>query len=96
LTGGSAAVRVIVTDSKNEIIAGRGSVQIELMGPGHQSQTLFTGHTNRRGTTEAQFRFPSGPVGSYQLRYRVETPKGSTEFAQAVRLEDKVSILLTP
>jgi uncharacterized protein YfaS (alpha-2-macroglobulin family) len=95
LTGGSAAVRVIVTDSKNEIIAGRGSVEIELVGPGHKSQTLFTGHTNRRGTTEAQFRFPSGIVGSYQLRYRVETPIGSTEFAQAVRLEDKVSILLT-
>ena len=31
LTGGQAAVRVIVTDSKNEIIAGRGSVRIELL-----------------------------------------------------------------
>jgi uncharacterized protein YfaS (alpha-2-macroglobulin family) len=95
LTGGQAAVRVIVTDSKNEIIPGRGSVEIELIGPGHKPQMLFTGHTNRRGTTEAQFRFPSGLVGSYQLRYRVETPIGSTEFAQIVRLEDKVSILLT-
>ena len=50
---------------------------------------------NRRGTTEAQFRFPAGLVGNYQLHYVVDTPIGSTEFTQAVRLEDKVSILLT-
>jgi len=95
LSGGPAAVRVIVTDSKNEIVAGRGSLEIELLGPGEKSRTLFTGRTNRRGTAEAQFRFPAGLVGSYQLRYRVETPIGSTEFSQSVRLEDKVSILLT-
>ena len=29
------------------------------------------------------------------MRYVVDTPIGSTEFTQAVRLEDKVSILLT-
>src|SRR5208282_1139156 len=34
-------------------------------------------------------------VGSYQLRYVVDTPIGSTEFTQTVRLENKVSILLT-
>jgi uncharacterized protein YfaS (alpha-2-macroglobulin family) len=95
LMGGSAAVRVIVTDSKNEVIAGRGSVQIDLLGRDEKSETLFTGRTNRGGTTEAQFRFPAGLAGSYQLRYRVETPIGSTKFEQAVRLEDKVSILLT-
>jgi uncharacterized protein YfaS (alpha-2-macroglobulin family) len=95
LTGGSAAVRVIVTDSKNEVIAGRGFIQIELLGHDDKSQVLFTGHTNRRGTTEAQFRFPAGLVGSYQLRYIVDTAIGSTEFTQPVRLEDKVSILLT-
>ncbi|MGA7593439.1 MAG: MG2 domain-containing protein [Candidatus Sulfotelmatobacter sp.] len=95
LTGGSAAVRVILTDSKNEVIGGRGSIQIALLGPDDKSQILFTGHTNRRGTTEAQFRFPAGLVGSYQLRYLVDTPIGSTEFTQPVRLEDKVSILLT-
>jgi uncharacterized protein YfaS (alpha-2-macroglobulin family) len=95
LTGGPAAVRVIVTDSKNEVIAGPGSVQVELLGPGEKSQILFKRRTNSRGTMEAQFRCPAGLVGSYQLRYRVETPIGSTEFAQTVRLEDKISILLT-
>jgi MG2 domain len=95
LTGGLAAVRVIVTDSKNEIIAGRGSVRIEFVVADEKPRQLFAGQLNRRGTTEAQFRFPAGLVGSYQLRYVVDTPIGSTEFTQAVRLDDKVSILLT-
>ena len=95
LAGGEAAVRVIVTDSRDEVITGRGSVRIELMLPDQKSQLLFAGGLNRRGTMEAQFRFPSGMVGSYQLRYVVDTPIGSTELVQAVRLEDKISILLT-
>ncbi len=95
LAGGEAAVRVIVTDSHDAVIAGRGSVQIDLLVPDQKSRLLFAGRLNRRGTTEAQFRFPSGVVGSYQLRYLVDTQIGSTEFTQPVRLEDKVSILLT-
>ena len=100
LSGGAAAVRLIVTDSKNEVIAGRASVKIELLGLDENSsrgkpRVLFTGKTNHRGTTEAQFRFPTGFVGSYQLRYVVDTPIGSTEYTQSIRLEDKVSILLT-
>jgi hypothetical protein len=95
LAGGEAAVRVIVTDSHDAIIAGRGTVKIEFVAADNQGSTLFTGHLNRRGTTEAQFRFPAGLVGDYQLRYVVDTPIGSTELTQPVRLEDKISILLT-
>ncbi len=95
LTGGPAAVRVIVTDSQNEVIAGPGSVRIELLAQDQKPRILFTGRLNRRGTTEAQFVFPAGLAGSYQLRYAVDTPIGSAEFSQAVRLEDKVSLLLT-
>jgi A-macroglobulin TED domain/Alpha-2-macroglobulin family/MG2 domain/A-macroglobulin receptor binding domain/Alpha-2-macroglobulin bait region domain/Carboxypeptidase regulatory-like domain len=95
LSGGRAAVRVIVTDSRNEVIAGPGTVRIEFLVPQHAPRVLFTGRLNRRGTTEAQFRFPTGLVGNEQLHYVVDTPIGSTEFTQAVRLEDKVSILLT-
>ncbi|HXB22382.1 MAG TPA: MG2 domain-containing protein, partial [Candidatus Solibacter sp.] len=95
LTGGQAAVRVIVTDSKNELISGSSSVRIELMSSEQKPRFLFSGKLNRRGTTEAQFRLPGGLVGNYQLRYVVDTPIGSTEFTQAVRLEDKVSILVT-
>ncbi len=95
LSGGQAAIRVIVTDSKNEAIAGSGSVRIELLVPDQKPRPLFTGRLNHRGTTEAQFQFPTGVVGNYQLRYVADTPIGSTEFTQSVRLEDKVSILLT-
>jgi hypothetical protein len=95
MSGGEAAVRVIVTDSHDAVIDGRGSVQIDLLVPEQKPRRLFSGGLNRRGTTESQFRFPAGVVGNYQLRYVVETPIGSTEFTQAVRLEDKISILLT-
>src|SRR5947207_7439050 len=95
LSGGPAAVRVIVTDSKNEAIAVAGTVRIELAVGEQKPRALYTGRLNRRGTTEAQFRFPAGVAGSQQLRYVVDTPIGSTEFTQAVRLEDNVCILLT-
>src|SRR6266566_4906701 len=95
LSGGAAAVRVIVTDSKNEAIAGAGTVRIELAVAEQKPRVLFTGLLNHRGTAEAQFRFPAGLTGSHQLRYVVDTPLGSTEYTQAVRLEDRVSILLT-
>src|SRR6476660_7347891 len=93
LSGGEAAVRIIVTDSQNETINGPGSVRVQLVGENLKAQLLFTGKLNRRGTTQAQFRFPSGLVGNYQLKYSVETEIGSTEFTQGVRLEDKASIL---
>jgi hypothetical protein len=93
--GGKAAVRVIVTDSENQPIVGQGSVQIELLEPGGKPQVLFQGGLNPRGTTEAQFRLPTGMIGAYQLHYVAETGIGTTEFSQNVRLEDKVSILLT-
>jgi uncharacterized protein YfaS (alpha-2-macroglobulin family) len=95
LSGGAAAVRVIVTDSKNEAIAGAGTVRIELAVAEQKPRVLFTGRLNHRGTAEAQFRFPAGLTGSRQLRYVVDTPIGSTEYTQGVQLEDKVSILLT-
>jgi len=100
IAGAEAAVRVIVEDSNDEVISGRGSVEIHLLEAGNEpaagkARTLFSGRLNHRGTTEAQFHFPAGMVGNYKLRYIAETPIGSTEFTQDVRLEDKVSILLT-
>jgi hypothetical protein len=95
LTGAAATVRVVATDSNNEPIAGASSVQIELVGPGMLNRVVFTGPLNRRGTTEARFRFPAGVAGGYSLRYVVDTPIGSIDFTQPVRLEDKVSILIT-
>jgi len=95
LSGGNAAVRVIVTDSGNQPIAGAATLQIEGSAPNQKPQPLFSGRLNARGTTQAEFRFPAGLTGAYSLRYAVETPIGSTEFMEQVRLEDKASILLT-
>jgi hypothetical protein len=95
LSGGTAAVRVVVIDWKSQPIAGAGSVRIELVRPGVANLTLFTGPLNQRGTADVQFRFPAGVTGSYSLHYVVDTQAGSTDFTQPVRLEDKVSILLT-
>ncbi len=95
LTGGAAAVRVIVTDTKNEPIAGNGSVRIELVDVGARPQVLYAGRLNGRGTTEAQFRFPAGVTGTHMLRYAVDTAIGGTEYTQQVRLEEKAAILLT-
>jgi uncharacterized protein YfaS (alpha-2-macroglobulin family) len=131
LTGVDAAVRVIATDSHNELIGGPGSVRIELMpnaaAPDNRSSdqqgeqpgkpnaapcganancvwpagntrpfVLYTGRLNQRGTTEAQLRFPKGLApGSYQLHYAVDTAIGATDYTQSVRVEDKISILLT-
>lgn len=95
LAGGSAAVRVIVTDSKNDVISGASALRIELRPAGQKTRVLFTGALNKRGTAEAQFRFPAGLVGTVPLVYDVDTPLGSTEYTQQVRLEDKVSVLLT-
>ena len=94
LAGGAAAVRLIVTDSKNDAIPGDSTARIELV-DGARPRLLFAGRLNRRGTAEAQFRFPAGLAGRYSLRYVVETPIGSTEIAQPVKLEAEAQILLT-
>jgi A-macroglobulin TED domain/Alpha-2-macroglobulin family/Carboxypeptidase regulatory-like domain/MG2 domain/A-macroglobulin receptor binding domain/Alpha-2-macroglobulin bait region domain len=95
LSGSKAAVRVIVTDTQNEAVAGRSSLRIELQVPGQVRRTLFTGQLNHHSTTEAQFQFPEGVAGNCELRYVVDTQLGSTEYQQTVRLQDKVGILLT-
>jgi uncharacterized protein YfaS (alpha-2-macroglobulin family) len=95
LSGSEAAIRLIVSDANNHDIAETGKLRIELLVPGKQPQTLFAGRLNRRGTVEANFRFPAGLTGKYDLRYTAETPIGSTEYTQAITLADKASILLT-
>ncbi|HWZ96751.1 MAG TPA: MG2 domain-containing protein [Candidatus Dormibacteraeota bacterium] len=95
LSGSRAAVRVIVSDSKGEVIPGRSSVRIDLETQGQERRKLFTGYLNHRNTTEAQFQFPEGLAGNYNLHYTVETSLGTTEYTQGIRLQDKVGILLT-
>jgi uncharacterized protein YfaS (alpha-2-macroglobulin family) len=95
IAGSHAAIRVLVSDSAHHLFGGESSVRIELLAPGHEPHSLFAGRVDRHGTVDAQFRFPAGLTGDCQLHYIAETPLGSAEFTQPVRLENKVSILLT-
>jgi len=94
LAGSEAAIRVIVSDANSDI-AETGMLHIELLIPNQSPRPLFSGRLNRRGTVEAQFRFPADLAGKYEMRYVAETPIGSTEFTQPIQLEEKASILLT-
>ena len=95
LSGGPAAVRIIVTDTDSHAIVGPGAVSIDLSPNGQPAQVLYKGNLNSRGTTEAQFSFPAKLVGTYPLHYVVDTAMGSAELTQQIRLEDKAQILLT-
>ncbi len=95
LAGSHAAIRVIVSDANNHDIVEPGTIRIELLIPDKTPRLLFSGKINKRGTIEAQFHFPAGLTGSYQLRFIADTPIGSTEFTQPVELKSKASILLT-
>ncbi len=93
--GSQAAVRVIVSDACHNDIAETGNLSIELLVPNQKSLALFSGHLNQRGTVEAQFHFPAGLMGNYEMRYVADTPAGSSEYLQPIQLADRSSILLT-
>src|SRR5262249_9118746 len=76
-------------------IAGPGSLRIEMTPANAPMRVLYTGRLNARGTADPEFRFPAGLTGNIALKYIVDTPLGSAEYTQNVRLEDKVSVLLT-
>ncbi|HEX5283286.1 MAG TPA: alpha-2-macroglobulin family protein [Bryocella sp.] len=94
LAGAPAALRVIVTDgTPNASLVTNGTVRIELAKGPHT--ILFTGKLDRRGSTNAEFRFPDRLNGETALRITAETPLGTAETVETIHLEDKVSILLT-
>jgi uncharacterized protein YfaS (alpha-2-macroglobulin family) len=95
LAGSRAAIRVIVSDANNNDIAEPGMMRIDLLAPHQNARPLFSGQINKRGTLEAQFRFPPGLTGRYQLHFVADTAIGSSEYTQPVELKKKASILLT-
>jgi hypothetical protein len=94
IVGSQAAIRVIVSEA-NSNLAQTGSLHIELLVPDKDARQLFSGPLNPRGTVEANFRFPAGLTGNYQLRFIADTPIGSAEYTQPIEIADKASILLT-
>ena len=96
LTGGAAAVRLIVTEGgRTRPWSLRGRCASNCSRQGQKPQALYTGRLNDRGTTGPISAFPRGLAGSYSLRYIAETAIGEAEHTQQIRLEDKASILLT-
>jgi hypothetical protein len=105
LAGSQAAIRIVVSDASQSDDAPSairtGTVRVELIVPTQSAEPtqkprpLFSGRLNRRGTLEAQFRFPAGLTGAAELHFIADTPIGSTEYTQSIHLDDKASILLT-
>ena len=94
LSGSQAAIRVIVSEANSNAVQ-TGTLLIDLLVPKREPLPLFSGRLNRRGTVEASLRFPAELTGSYDLRFAVDTPIGSTEYTEPIQLKDKASILLT-
>jgi hypothetical protein len=102
IAGAQAAMRVIVESASHDgaqVTVNQGTVRIDLIdpnhGPDHAPMLLFSGRLDRRGSVEAQFRFPAGLTGSFPVRFTAETPLGQVETTETVQLEDQVSVLLT-
>jgi uncharacterized protein YfaS (alpha-2-macroglobulin family) len=94
IAGSQAAIRVVVTEA-NSNATQTGSLRVELVVPNQKPSALFSGNLNRRGTVEANFRFPADLTGNYELRFSVDTAIGTAEYTQPIQLADKASILLT-
>ena len=102
IAGAQAAMRVIVAHASRDGASGavkQGAVRIELLDSdresNHTARLLFAGQLDRRGSVEAEFRFPAGLTGSFPVRITAETPLGHVETAVTVQLEDQLQVLLT-
>lgn len=94
LAGTQAAVRLVASDENGGVIDS-GTVRVALLVPKAAPRVLYTGRLDRRGTAQADFRFPAGLTGNCDLRFTAQTPIGSAEATETVHLDDKVSVLLT-
>ena len=95
LAGSDAAIRVLVSDAGSEDAALTGTVRAELLIPQQRARPLFSGRLNRHGTLAAQFHFPAGLEGKYDIRLIADTPIGSAEYTQPIELKDPALIMLT-
>jgi hypothetical protein len=95
LAGSDAAIRVLVSDAGNEDTALTGTVRAELLVPQQRARPLFSGRLNRQATVAAQFHFPAGLEGKYDIRLVADTPIGSAEYTQPIELKDPALIMLT-
>lgn len=99
LSGGPAAVRLIVSDHRTgDPVRARVAIALEPLENGKPTgkpYRLYAGSTNRYGTVDAQFTAPRGKPGAYQLTATVDSPLGPDEVQQQIQLEESVQVMLT-
>jgi hypothetical protein len=99
LSGGQAALRVIVTDHQS----GRplhAEVALTLTPltngkPEGSPQKLFNGRTDALGTLNAGFVAPAVKPGAYQLTVDVKSPLGVDTVTQPIQLQNSSLLMLT-
>jgi hypothetical protein len=98
IAGAKAAVRVIVAsgapDGSAEAMSD-GTVRIELLKGDHEPRLLFAGRLDRRGSANAEFRFPAALTGNFPVRFTANTPLGKVETTETVQLQEQTAVLLT-
>lgn len=98
LSGGPAALRVIVTNhNTGKPITGTVTMSLAPSSAGKPDGAaipLFSGVTGATGTVSTHFQAPQKP-GSYQLAVHVAAPLGSDTVKQQIQVEEGVQALLT-
>src|SRR5579871_4996763 len=99
LSGGPAALRVIVTDPQTgkPLRAGVALTLTPLTDgkPDGLPQTLYTGRTGSLGTLNAGFIAPAAKPGSYRLTVAVNSELGADTITQPIQLQASELLLLT-
>jgi uncharacterized protein YfaS (alpha-2-macroglobulin family) len=99
LSGGPAALRVIVSDHRTGApLTARVRMTLSQLvqgKPSEKTHLLFAGSTNRQGTLDAAFTAPDTQPGAYQLMVQVESALGRDEIVQQIQLEEAAQVMLT-
>ncbi|GAK60197.1 alpha-2-macroglobulin [Candidatus Vecturithrix granuli] len=85
-----AAVRVVVTDPASQEPVHDAEVSIAL-----DSNEVFQGATNERGTLDASFILPADVIGDHQLSVQVRKGEARDQVQQQIQIQDVYKILLT-
>jgi hypothetical protein len=99
LSGGPAALRVIVSDHQTGKSL-RADVALSLTSleagkPQGIAHPLYSGRTNALGTLNATFAAPDLKPGSYELTVDVKSPLGEDTVKQPIELQQSVQVMLT-
>ena len=99
LSGGPAALRVIVWDHKlNAPVRARVSIAVTPLvnnKPKGKTYNIFSGVTGQTGTVDASFKLPELAEGAYQLAVKVDSYLGPDQVTQTIQVTDAVQILLS-